>query len=96
MYDEAFLRKWLLVVVNYFHKKPSKMFDGVPNTLLNPFVPNESFFYPLKTSGNLKIFLCFEGVDKECIGKKWVKFVSFRFVNNVYNLLLQKQVLFFQ
>lgn len=72
IYDEAFLRKWLLIVVNYFHKKPSKMFDRVPNTLLNPFVPNESFFYPLKTSGNLKIFLCFQGVDKECIGNEWV------------------------
>ena len=27
----------------------------------NPFVPNAPFLYPLKTSENLTIFLCFQG-----------------------------------
>ena len=40
--------------------------------LFNPFVPNETFLYSLKTE-NLTIFWCFQGVDKGCIGNKWVK-----------------------
>ena len=38
----------------------------------NPFVPNAPFLYPLKTSENRKVFLCFQGVEKGCIGNKWV------------------------
>ena len=34
----------------------------------NPFVPNVPFIYPLKTSENLTIFWCFQGVGKGCIG----------------------------
>ena len=34
-----------------------------------PFVPNASFFYPLKTE-NLTVF---QGLEKECIGNDWVK-----------------------
>ena len=40
---------------------------------LNPFVPNTPFLYPLKTSENRKIFGCFQGIEKRCIGNKWVK-----------------------
>ena len=40
----------------------------------NPFVPNASFLYPLKTSENHKIFWCFQGVNKKCIGNEQVKF----------------------
>ena len=40
---------------------------------IKPFVPNAPFFYPLKTSQNRKVFWCFQGVEKECIGNKWVK-----------------------
>ena len=40
----------------------------------NPFVPNAPFLYPLKTSGNRKVFWCFQGIEKGCIRKKWVKF----------------------
>ena len=40
----------------------------------NPFVPNAPFLYPLKTSENLKVFWCFQGVEKGCIGNKWVNF----------------------
>ena len=32
----------------------------------NPYVPNAPFLYPLKTSENRT------GVEKECIGNKWV------------------------
>ena len=38
----------------------------------NPFVSNAPFLYPLKTSENLTIS-CFQGVEKGCIGKEWVK-----------------------
>ena len=41
--------------------------------LLNPFVPNKPFLYPLKTSENLKVLWCFQGVKKGCIGNKWLK-----------------------
>ena len=34
---------------------------------INRFVPNAPFLYPLKTSENL-----FSGVQKGCIGYKWV------------------------
>ena len=33
--------------------------------IVNPFVHNASFLYPLKTSENRK-------VEKECIGNEWV------------------------
>ena len=39
---------------------------------INPYVPNAPFLYPLKTE-NRKVFWCFQGVEKECIGNKWVK-----------------------
>ena len=39
---------------------------------INPFVPNASFLWPLKTLENLKIFWYFQGVVKGCIGNKWV------------------------
>ena len=34
--------------------------------------PNTSFLCPLKTSENLTVFWCFQGVEKGCIGNKWV------------------------
>ena len=40
--------------------------------LLNPFVSNAPIFYPLKTSENRKVFLCFQGVEKGSIENKWV------------------------
>ena len=46
-------------------KKPFK------NYFFNPFVPNAPFLYPLKTE-NRKIFWCFQGVEKGCIGNEWV------------------------
>ena len=36
----------------------------------NPFSPIPPFLYPLK---NLSVFWCFQGVEKGCIGNRWVK-----------------------
>ena len=41
---------------------------------VNPFVPIAPFLYPLKTSENRKVFWCFQGVEKGCIGNEWVNF----------------------
>ena len=38
----------------------------------NPFVPNAPFLYPLKILENLKFSDVFRGVEKGCIGNKWV------------------------
>ena len=43
---------------------------------INEFVPNTPFLYPSKTSENRKVFWFFQGVEKECIGNKWVKYTS--------------------
>ena len=34
--------------------------------------PMHPFSPPLKTSENLKVFRCFQGGEKGCIGKEWV------------------------
>ena len=41
--------------------------------LVNPFVLNAFFPYPLKTSENLTVFLCFQGIEQEFIGNEWIK-----------------------
>ena len=46
----------------------------MPTEVLNPFVPNAPFLYPLKTSEIRKVFWCFHGVEKGSIGNEWVKF----------------------
>ena len=45
--------------------------------MLNPFVPNAPFYYPLNTSENLPVFWCIQGVEKVCIGNKWVNQIPF-------------------
>ena len=40
---------------------------------IKPFVPNAPFLYPLKSSENRKVFRCFQGAEKGCIGNEWVK-----------------------
>ena len=44
--------------------------------LLNPFIPNVPFPYPLKTSENRKVFWCLQGVDKGCIGTNGLIFTQ--------------------
>ena len=36
--------------------------------MFNPFVPNAPFLYPLRTLKNLKVFCCFQGVEKGALG----------------------------
>ena len=50
-------------------------------SFLNPFVPNAPFVYPLKTSENHKVFWCFHGVEKRCIGNEWVNLTAERYFN---------------
>ena len=40
--------------------------------LFNPSLPSAPFLYPIKTE-NLRVLRCFHGVEKGCIGEKWVK-----------------------
>ena len=41
--------------------------------LVDQFVPNTLLLYPLRISKNFTVFWCFQGVEKGCIGNKWVK-----------------------
>ena len=41
--------------------------------IVNPFFPNAPFLYPLKILESRKVFWCFQGVEKRCIGSKWVQ-----------------------
>ena len=56
----------------------------LPDWLLNTFVSNAPFLYSLKTSVDRKVFWCFPGVEKGCIGNKWVNKETL----NVYLLML--------
>ena len=40
--------------------------------VFNPFVPNVPFLYSQKALENRKVFWCFQGVEKSCIGNEWV------------------------
>ena len=60
--------------------------------LFNPFVSNAPFLHPLKTSEKLTIFWCSQGVEKGCIGNKWVNFfrvnpgiLKFLIIRNFHN-----------
>ena len=50
-----------------FFKKVALAKKKTEVAILNPFVTNAPFLYHLKTSENRK------GVEKGCIGNKWVK-----------------------
>ena len=41
--------------------------------IVDPFAPNATFLYPLKTSENRKVFWYFHGVEKGCLGNEWLK-----------------------
>ena len=43
---------------------------------ITPFVLDAPFLYPVKTSENLTVFI-FQGVEKGCIGNKWVERKSY-------------------
>ena len=77
MENRDILAYFRVVVVNYHITYNSYNKYREHNNLLNPFVPNAPFLYPLKTSENLTVFLCFQGLEKGCIGNKWVKVTLF-------------------
>ena len=58
---------------------------------INPLVPKAPFPYPLKTSENFTVFLCFQGVEKGCIGNEWVNWCTIQiillYVSRFYKLL---------
>ena len=56
---------------------------------INSFAPNAPFLYSLKTSENRKVFLCFQGIQKEWIGNKWVnkiEVIQTSFINPMMTL----------
>ena len=73
--------------------------DIIPKTVIpsfNPCFPNTLFHNPLKTSENRKVFWCFQGVEKGCIGNKWVKYTYFLVSPKTLKNLLKKQAASFQ
>ena len=52
----------------------TKSYESAYCVQIKPFFPNATFLYPLETSENPKVFWCFQGVEKGCLGDKWVKF----------------------
>ena len=44
---------------------------------INAFVPNAPSLNPLRTSESLTVFWCFRGVEKGCIGNKWVNTILY-------------------
>ena len=55
--------------------KPEELWAWASTSLyFNPFVPNALLLCPLKTSVNHNVFCWFQGVEKGCIGNKWIKY----------------------
>ena len=54
----------------------------------NPFVANAPFLYPQKTSENLTVFWCFQGLEKRCIGNKWVNMNGSKLIQENFDLLI--------
>ena len=46
---------------------------SIDDFFINPLLTNSPFLYPLKTYENFTVFWCFQEVEKEWIGNKWVK-----------------------
>ena len=51
---------------------------------LNPSIPDAPFRYKLKRSGNQKIFSCFQGLEKGCIGNKEVNKDKHKFYVRIF------------
>ena len=48
-----------------------------PNFSFNPFFPSATFRFPLKSSKDPKVSSYFQGVEKRCMGNKWVNPLSY-------------------
>ena len=55
-------------------------------TLINPYLPNAPFLYSLKTSENLAVFGCFQGLGKGCVENKWVNITQVKFSMSLFLL----------
>ena len=62
---------------------------------INPFVLNIHFLYPLKTSENLTVFCCFQGVEKGCIRNKWVNLKKIYLLQRLWSMLLLLLLLYY-
>ena len=69
IYDKGFRVKNFFIVIFW---KFNFMWSYTKIYILNSFVPNAPFLYPLKISEKSTVF-CFQGVEKGCIGNKRVK-----------------------
>ena len=56
---------------------------------VNRFGPNVPFLYPLKTSGNLTVFWCFQGEEKRRYSKFWNCQLISHFKNYLFHFCLQ-------
>ena len=71
-HKKEYFSKYITIFDKSFHfRRRNKNQSNCPtvfiiNPTLNPFVHNAPFLYPLKTSENLKVFWCFQGVEKGC------------------------------
>ena len=54
---------------------------------INPFVPDAPFLFPLKTSENLTVFWCFQGVEKGCTANEWVRDERIKILRGVFKTL---------
>ena len=55
------------------HQCLTDLFQCFPVRFIYQLFANAPFLYPLKTSENFTVFWYFQGVEKGCIGYKWVK-----------------------
>ena len=58
---------------------------------INPFLPSAPFLYPLKTSGNRKVFYCFQGVEKGYIGNEWINVRTLKNTQHFQQVSARKQ-----
>ena len=82
------LEKSIKIVENYDFKQKISLTHHKTTTVekmdFNPFSTNVPLLYPLKTSENCKVFRCFHGVEKGCIGNEWVKRKNHRGENKMF------------
>ena len=73
MTSDSPLSNLVLPVERFFIYRKSNGSNAIPTFKhhFNPFIPNTPFLYLLKIST-----ICFQGIEKECIGKEWVKFLN--------------------
>ena len=81
----------------YENEKDYDFFNSdklIEQFLFNPFVPDASFLYPLKTLENLMVFWCFQGVKKRYTGNIWINiYPKFRRTNNTVKMKCSSSII---